>query len=178
MRDGIKDGHGKIFDESGHLLYEGELVNGKKEGKGKEYNRYGDLIFDGEFENGKRGEGKIYIYNDRCELISEKTYKRGHFLIKNYKSIKDYKCDLMINGQLCLMEDIHIDKGKEHKVPGKYIFEGEYIDGKQWKGKFKKYNDNNILFIEGEFKNGIKSWKEYDEFQNLIFEGIYENERG
>ena len=176
MRDGIKDGHGKIFDESGHLLYEGELVNGKKEGKGKEYNRYGDLIFDGEFENGKRGEGKIYIYNDRCELISEKTYKRGHFLIKNYKSIKDYKCDLMINGQLCLMEDIHIDKGKEHKVPGKYIFEGEYIDGKQWKGKFKKYNDNNILFIEGEFKNGIKSWKEYDEFQNLIFEGIYENE--
>ena len=176
IENGIKNGESKIFDETGHLIYEGNFLNGLRNGNGKEYNNSGDLIFEDEFINGIRGNGNIYIYNNQCELISEKKFKDGVYLTNNKKSIKDYKFGLMINNELCLMEDANIDIGMEHDREGNYKFEGEFKNGKKWSGKFKKFYRNNKLFIEGEYKNGKKYFKKYDEFGDLILEGKYENE--
>ena len=45
------------------------------------------------------------------------------------------------------------------------MFEGEYLNGKRWKGKGKEYNENDSLIFEGEYLNG-KRWngkgKEFD----------------
>ena len=51
-------------------------------------------------------------------------------------------------------------------------FEGEYLNGKIWKGK--GYNINNLL--EFEIENGKGKVKEFDYFSGkLIFEGDYLN---
>ena len=66
----LKEGNGYIkdFHENGCLSYEGEIKNGKKDGKGKIYDECSHLIFDGNFENGiKKGKGNIYNYSG--ELI-------------------------------------------------------------------------------------------------------------
>ncbi len=55
------------------------------------------------------------------------------------------------------------------------IFEGEYLNGKRWKGKIKEYNHGNLIF-EGEYKNGERNGKgkEYEKDNGrLIFEGEY-----
>ena len=79
------------------------------------------------------------------------------------------------------------------------IFEGEYINGKRWKGKGKEYHygflGNLEIKFEGEYKNrekaGIgkefnnkfikgewhKKGKEYDKIGNLIFEGNLKMEK-
>ena len=36
------------------------------------------------------------------------------------------------------------------------IFEGEYLNGKRWNGKEKKYNRYGDLIFEGEYLNGEK----------------------
>ncbi len=51
--DDKPDGKGElIYSDGGY--YEGEFVNGKKHGKGKEYNKYGHVIFEGEYLNGEK----------------------------------------------------------------------------------------------------------------------------
>ena len=52
---GEKNGKGKEYNISGHLIFEGEYLNGKRSGKGKEYDELnGKLIFEGEYLNGKK----------------------------------------------------------------------------------------------------------------------------
>ena len=45
------------------------------------------------------------------------------------------------------------------------MFEGEYLNGKRWNGKRKKYYKNGELKFEGEYLNGVRNGKgkEYDE---------------
>ena len=174
IKNGIKDGKGKIYDQTGNLIFEGNFINGIKNGDGKEYNKNRELIFEGEFVNGNRMNGNIYVYNAQNELICETKFINGVYIKNKRKSIKDYKFELMINNELCLMEDAHIDKGVEYDISGEYKFEGEYKDGKKWNGKYKKLYENNKIFIEGEYKNGIKYWKQFNKFGKLIFEGKYE----
>ena len=174
INNGIKNGKGKIFDETGNLIFEGNFINGIKNGDGKEYNKNRELIFEGEFINGNRMNGNIYVYNSQNELICETKFINGVYIRNKRKSIKDYKFDLMINNELCLLEDADIDKGVEFDISGEYKFEGEYKNGKKWNGKFKKLYENNKIFIEGKYKDGIKYWKQYNKFGKLIFEGKYE----
>ena len=44
------------YCSSGHILFEGEYLEGEINGKGKEFDYDGDLIFEGEYVNGKRKE--------------------------------------------------------------------------------------------------------------------------
>jgi antitoxin component YwqK of YwqJK toxin-antitoxin module len=50
-------------------------------GNGKEYNKSGDLIYEGDFKNGKRNIWNIYIYNEHCELIAEKKFVGGIYIM-------------------------------------------------------------------------------------------------
>ena len=78
------------------------------------------------------------------------------------------------------MERVYINgeiKGKVKEYDnGKLIFDGEYLNGKRWKGMKKEYDyDGNILF-EAQYINGAVNGKgkEYDKGK-LIFEGEYLN---
>ena len=66
-------------------------------------------------------------------------------------------------------------KGKEYDYNGRLLFEGEYLNGRKWKGKIKEYDKDELIF-EGEYLDG-KIWngkgKEFDSRRNIIFEGKY-----
>ena len=69
--------------------------------------------------------------------------------------------------------------GKEYDEDGKLIFEGEYLDGKKWKGNANKYDeDTGKLILEYEYLKGKIEGKakEYDKYNNdLLFSGNYIN---
>ena len=64
-------------------------------------------------------------------------------------------------------------KGKEYDYNGRLLFDGEYLNEKRWKGKFKEYYDDELIF-EGEYSDG-KIWdgrgKLLDSVFNFEFEG-------
>ena len=62
---------------------------------------------------------------------------------------------------------------------GELIFEGDYLNGKRWNGKYKEYipcNEYNGLIYENEYLNGKRNGKgkEYS-YGSLRFEGEYLN---
>ena len=56
--NGEANGKGKMYDEKGELIFEGEYSNNERNGKGKLYNEKGELIFEGEYLDGYRIKGK------------------------------------------------------------------------------------------------------------------------
>ena len=175
----LKNGQGivKEYNHLGHLIYEGEYLNGLKNGKGKEYN-HKVLCFEGEYLNGEKWNGKIYYDNSYSEL------RGGKGFIKEFNSYTD----ILFEGEY--LNGKRNGRGKEYKY-GRLIYEGEYLKG-QRNGKGKEYKDDKLIF-EGEYLygerikgkiyiNGIlefegeyllgKKWtgKGYDENNNLIYE--------
>ena len=67
----------------------------------------------------------------------------------------------------------------EYNEEGKLIFEGEYLNGKKWKGIEKEYDeDTEQLIFECEYSNGGRNGegKEYDKYNGeLLFSGTYLN---
>ena len=118
---GIKNGHGKVFDDlTGNLIFEGEFKSGKKNGKGKEIDVLTGLtIFDGEYLKGKRnGFGKEYsLFN--CKLLYEGEYLNGE---KN-------------------------GFGKEYDIKGNLAFEGEFKNGNKVKKNYYFYYFLGFIFL-------------------------------
>ena len=134
------------------------IVYELKDGKGlvKEYNEHNNnrLIFEGEYLNGKRN-GKGKEYDIFGLFEFEGEYLNGKR-----------------NG-----------KGKKY-FNGTLLFEGEYLDDKEWNGigydeknniiytlnnningKGKEYYENGKLSFEGEYLNGLKlKGKGYEPF--------------
>jgi antitoxin component YwqK of YwqJK toxin-antitoxin module len=74
---------------------------------------------------------------------------------------------------------INIKKDKKRKKKLELIFDGEYLDGKRWKGREieERYNNDDILIFQGEYINGILHGKEYNIYGKIIFEGEYYKEK-
>jgi len=151
----------KEYDkDNGNLLFEGEYLNRKRNGKGKEYDKYGILLFKGEYLNGDRWNGKGYNGSNNIvyELQNGKGVVKEYYFVLNKLKIKVEYLNGKKNG-----------KGKEYYEEGELFFEGEYINGKRWNGKF--YNGiNNIVY---EIKNGKGFIKKYYDSICLKFEGEY-----
>jgi len=62
-------------------------------------------------------------------------------------------------------------KGKEYNAKGKILFEGEYLNGQRWNGKFKEFNYFNQLIPKkfGYYINGEKIVKILDSNENKIY---------
>ena len=152
-----KNGKRREYDSySDELIYEGECLNNKRNGIGKEYSN-GNLIFEGEYSNGKRKKGKLY--DKYGFLIFEGEFSQGKEWWNGY--------------------------GKEYDKFHNLLFEGEYINGKRGKGIisenkinnkiYLKDSEDNIVDLKNQKENKLKYFKEYDEINNLIFEGEYLN---
>ena len=71
------------------------------------------------------------------------------------------------------MENRRNGKGKDfHK--GQLRFEGEYLNGKRWNGKYRLVDYWDKPKFEGEIINGERKGKEFY-LGNLIYEGEYLN---
>ena len=77
----------------------------------------------------------------------------GRYRVEESNRIKDYSlCEnrLLFEGQYSNRNRNGF--GKEFDEEGNIIFEGEYVDGKRWKGKAKEYDeDTGKLILESKF---------------------------
>ena len=187
--NGVRHGKGKEYDLFGHIIFDGEFINGKKR-KGKSYfKEEGNLcIYEGEYINDKKnGEGKIYSLDHIC--------LEGKFLNGYLLRGKAYDFDhgtLKFNGSFFFYHEI---TGKEY-TDGYLSYESDYLYGVKWNGKGYDKNGNIIyelnngngytkeyhgfsdtLKYEGQFKYGKANGKgkEYDFDGKLIFEGEFLN---
>ena len=167
--NGLKHGQGKEFYTNGKIKFEGQYLkglkwNGKgydtrnnisyelKEGTGiiKEYYDYGDLKFEGELLNGKKhGKGKEYLYHygplefDYYPYFpSGSGYNEDKYLVIGFFSVGLFNS-----------------------------YEGEYLNGKRWKGKGYNPKGN----IEYGMKNGLGYVKEYYHDGKIKLEAKYVN---
>ena len=125
----------------------------------------------------------MIVYNKKIKLklglnltdfirISGK-YKKEH---DNEIEIYNNYNELLYRG--CCSKNKKNGRGKEYNEKGDLIFEGEYLNGKKWKGAKKIYDIiNGELIFEYEYLNGkIVHIKEYDKYnQELLFSGDYIN---
>ena len=78
FKDGLYHGKGKLYNEKGILVYEGDFINGKPEGKGKYIEDDGEYYI-GQWKNGlKHGKGIFYYKNGTIKYdgnwINDKKY--------------------------------------------------------------------------------------------------------
>ena len=141
---------------------------GERNRKGKEYTIINNnLIFEGDYIDGKRtGYGKEY-YEEKFEDKMIIKYK-GKYLNgkRNGKGVEYYN-----NGEI-KFEGIYLFgqryKGKGYDSNGKNIYELE-----EGKGYIKEFDDFNDIMFEGEYPNG--KGKEYFNKEKIKFEGDYVN---
>ena len=169
--DGILwNGKGKRYNRSGELYFEGEYLNGKKNGKIKEWSGK-TLLFEGQYLNGNKfGMGKEYNYDGKLKYEGEFQIK----IIKGKEYYEDnkyrYKSDNSIDKFDIYADDINndniIDKAK--------IISDNSSKNSNDDGNVKENEEILKLKYEGDFFDGDKiKGKEYDENGQLIFEGIY-----
>ena len=173
LKDGKKQGKGKIYDINGSLIYDGKLINGIKNGKGKEYDEKGNLIFEGNFKSGKRMKiDVINKYNELGELI----YRMDE-IEENFLSIKDLKNHIMIKYGIWVMEKS--EKKDENKDKNKNLNQSTLNSNPDSMNNLSKEREKIIfkkLKFEDEENDGKNGQvKEYDIINNLVFEGEYRN---
>ena len=179
--NGKRKGKGIEYYNGGELKFKGEYLNGKRNGKGKEYYDDDKLMFEGEYINGKRWNGKGYNKSDNIEF----EIKNGKGNVKEYYDDGELEFEGdYLNGKrngkgVEYYDDGNIEfegeylngkingKGKDYFKNGHLKFEGEYLNGKKWNGKI--YNKN--VNVEFEIKNGNGNEKEYNNNDELVFEG-------
>ena len=143
-----------------YMNISGKYKEAEKNGEGKEFLLFDKtkLIFEGKYLNGKKnGKGKEYIDG---KIIFEGKYLSG---IKMQGTGYNKYGDKIF--------ELKDGKGKEYYSNGKLKFEGEYFYNIRWNGKGYNINGN----LEFEIKNGNGFEKEYDDNDNLIFEGKFLN---
>ena len=166
------------MDDEGILLFEGEYKNGIK--YGKEYNSAGKLIFDGEYKNMddvvKECES-IPLSNYGDEISKEKPWNGKIYIYEHHTRFRCGGCCFgMPDFNNEYMEDSDIEKYKNIKDLIK--FEGEYFNGEK-NGKGKEYNIEGNLIYEGVYLNDKRKeikkkgflYFDDDGYYTLMFEG-------
>ena len=123
----------KEYNNDGILIFEGEYLNGQKNGKGKEYNEECELKFEGEYLYNFKIKGKEYM-KGRLEYEGEYFHERKY----NGKGYDK-------NGILVFELKNGNGKIKEYNSSSLLIFDGEYLNGKKFKGILSEYSDNGYL---------------------------------
>ena len=104
-----------------------------------------------------------YLYGKRINKETEKfiEFKEGYICQKDKYGNKIFEGEYLRSEQN--------GKGKEYNDNEKLIFEGEYLNGKKWKGLGKEYYSNGQLKFEGKYSFG-KKWNGigYDKNNNII----------
>ena len=157
------------YDDEDEYTFEGEYMD-DNEFKGKQYN-FGKFTFEGELYKRKFWTGKKYRKD------SDDRYEGDYLYGKKCGKWKEYDYDGFLEYEGKINEFMKYRKGKWFNE-GKLIFEGEYFEDKKYKGKKKKY-DNDELKGEYEYSLGKKNGKAIEYFKggNIRFEGEFLNGR-
>jgi antitoxin component YwqK of YwqJK toxin-antitoxin module len=156
------------YPNTNHLFYEVFVNNGKKEGKCNKYYKSGELYTESNYINNKRN-GIYKKYNKDGELLMEFNYinnkreGKAYFFKNNYKKEINY-----INGK---------KEGSAYLYKDNILYyEFAFKNNKQY-GEIKSYYDNgspNEIYNAIKFKkNGI--YRKYNANNSLLKECNYKN---
>lgn len=169
----VYDGFGKLYDEEGHLLYEGEFVEQAKQGEGKMYLK-GKLRYSGQFaRNQKHGAGEFYqddyllyrgnFVHDQMDGYGElfyandnQLYYKGEFVqgMRKGKGTMYYQSGrIMYEGDFMWQNRQGFGKLYEDDEASTLLYEGYYFDDARH-GKGTVY-ENGVKVAEGQFKDNV-----------------------
>eukprot|EP01091_Cochliopodium_minus_P008760 TRINITY_DN2038_c0_g1_i1.p1 TRINITY_DN2038_c0_g1~~TRINITY_DN2038_c0_g1_i1.p1 ORF type:complete len:1330 (-),score=374.41 TRINITY_DN2038_c0_g1_i1:37-3537(-) len=143
-----KDGDIEIFNLSKKCKYEGKFFNGRANGRGRRIDEKKNVLWDGEFRDGKEWIGRGF-----CEWVDE-----GNF-------------SWIYNGEL-FNGNPH-GMGKKLDERNHVLWEGEWMEGKEWNGQ--GITENNEFTFFGEYVEGKLHGhgKKFAKIGELIWEGDY-----
>ena len=173
IKNGLRQGKGKLYYNNGILKYEGDFINDKFEGYGKYFNENENKwkYYIGEWKNGlKHGKGKIFDKNEN--LMYEGDFANGELEGKGkfFSGNGVYYVGEFKNGSMN-------GKGKLVNNNGITLYEGNFSNNKiEGEGKYKI---NNKEYFEGELKGGLVNGKGklYYKNGNIKFEGEIYNSK-
>ena len=187
----IKDGHGKSYDSSGYLIYEGDFKYNLYNGKGKKYDYdiFSYLEYEGTFLNGLyHGKGKEYYHLSSTLKYEGEFYNgkyNGYGIKYNDKGEKEFdgffENDKLKNGFKKIDESGYEGQINNNLKEGKgKIFIGNIL---RFKGTFKEdkfvegivYDKNGKKFFDGKISDDNKKVGKFYENNEVIFEGRYED---
>ena len=88
----------RIYNSKNEILFFGHYSNRNKNGNGKQLNEEGHIVFNGEYLDGKKWTGIENIYDEiNGEVIFEYEYKEGKII--NVKEYDKYNCELLFSGE-------------------------------------------------------------------------------
>lgn len=186
LKDGVRDGKGRLVYSNGVAFYEGDFVQGKLEGQGKYFDKNGYVLYEGGWLNNlPDGDGKWY-YGDGT-LKYEGQYKAGK---RDGKGTFVWR---LSDGQV---EAPTADQAKELQGINKYVgsfkndkFDGEgtvnWADGASYKGGFADglaHGHGELVWADkwkyvGDFAYGVRSGSGslYNADGKLIYKGQFKN---
>ncbi|MDQ0918975.1 stalk domain-containing protein [Paenibacillus sp. V4I5] len=165
---------GKLYDDNGALMYEGQLKNGQMNGKGKLYRDNGSLWYDAVFlNNDVVGPGVIYFSGNQYgrdrtgEIAIAEKFESGRQT--GYVINIDDSSFIAFEGETKL--GIFNGKGKLY-LADKLVYDGEYKDN-LYDG-YGKYFINEELQYEGNWVKNIPNGhgKTYEKSEDKVY--LYE----
>lgn len=169
----VYDGFGKLYDEEGHVLYEGDFVEQARQGDGKMYLK-GKLRYSGQFaRNQKHGQGEFYqgdhllyrgsFVNDQMDGYGElfyandtQLYYKGEFVqgMRKGKGVMYYPSGhVMYEGEFMWQNRQGFGRLFEDDASSTLLYEGYYFDDARH-GKGVLYEEG-IKVAEGQFKDNV-----------------------
>jgi len=145
LEDGVLQGEGKQYDESGILLYEGQFRDGIRSGNGTEY-ADGILAYEGQFTDG-RYEGRGRLYEDGL-LTYEGQFSGG---LRSGSGTEYQNGVIVYEGQF--LEDVHDGRGKLYK-DGTLSYDGDFRAGSE-EGNGISYYGSGRMSYQGQFLAGL-----------------------
>lgn len=183
VKNGKAYGNGRLFDENGNLIYQGEFKNSSYDGKGKQYlieNEQGKevsvLCYEGDFEKGKySGKGKFYFTSG--ERKGELVYE-GDFYESNYngQGTLYYSKDHTYKGGFAESKKHGFGKEIYTSSEGKeVVIYGTYSNDKL-NGHGRRYEDGTLIY-DGQFADGLFSGEGilYYDNGNIQYKGMFAN---
>jgi antitoxin component YwqK of YwqJK toxin-antitoxin module len=148
LKDGLYMGPGKLYNETGTLLYEGEFDKGMKNGAGSLYDDSGKLVYKGQFTvDHYNGEGTLFQKDRKIRYTGQ--FQNGKF--GGPGKLYNDSGALIYEG--AFLEGMYHGQGKLFSQNGQIVYEGEFA-ANEYNGAGKKYDEQGKLLYEGAFKAG------------------------
>ena len=186
-------GPARIRNDTGVIIYNGDVVSGQLTGSASQYNTEGELVYTGEFKNAKyEGYGTLYLdgivryegyfsdnlyngegrlYNERGALIYQGGFAKG---LRSGKGMEYRPLTHTLSYYGDFVNDLREGSGVAYEEDGVTVqYRGSYLAGfREGEGS---YYENGKLVYQGQFSQDLYegSGTLYDADGTILYQGEF-----